>query len=67
MTRLPSGEIRGSEPEPNLLGLGFVVSSVGDGGSDLWYGLAGWSLIMKSAVPRVRGSTAGDPLSLSVV
>jgi hypothetical protein len=67
MTRLPSGEIRGNEPEPNLLGLGFAVSSVGDGGSDLWYGLAGWSLIVKLVVPRVRGSTAGDPLSSSIV
>jgi hypothetical protein len=36
MIRLPSGEIRGDEPEPNLLELGFAVSSVGDGGSALW-------------------------------
>jgi hypothetical protein len=36
MTRLPSGEIRGSELEPNPLGLGFAASGVGDGGSALW-------------------------------
>jgi hypothetical protein len=36
MTRLPSGEIHDGEPEPNPLGLGFVVSGVGDGGSALW-------------------------------
>jgi hypothetical protein len=56
MTRLPSGEICGGEPEPNLLELGFVVSGVGDA-------VVGRSLIMRSVVPRVRGSTASDPLS----
>jgi hypothetical protein len=33
MTRLPSGEIHGGEPEPNLLGLELASSSVDDGGS----------------------------------
>jgi hypothetical protein len=66
MTRLPSGEICGGEPELNLLGLGFVVSGVGDGGSALWYGVAGRTLIVRLVVPYVRGSTAGDPLSSSV-
>jgi hypothetical protein len=64
MTRLPSGEICGGEPEPNPLGLGFVMSGVGDGGSDLWHGLADWSLIMRSVIPRVRGSIVGDPFLL---
>jgi hypothetical protein len=36
MTRLLSGEIRGSELDPKQLGLGFAVSNVGDGGSTLW-------------------------------
>jgi hypothetical protein len=35
MIRLPSGEIRGGEPKPKLLGLGLASSSVGDGGSSL--------------------------------
>jgi hypothetical protein len=56
MTRLSSGEIRGGESEPNPLGLGFAVSDVGDGGSALWYGVAGRSLIVRSTVPLVRGS-----------
>jgi hypothetical protein len=38
MTRLPSGESCGGEPEPNPLGLGFVKFGVGEGGSALWYG-----------------------------
>jgi hypothetical protein len=63
ITRLPSGEICGGEPEPNPVG--FVVSNVGDGGSTLWYGVADRSLIMRSVVPRVRGFTAGDPFSSS--
>jgi hypothetical protein len=36
MMRLPSGESRGSLPNPDPLGLGFVSFGVGDGGSDLW-------------------------------
>jgi hypothetical protein len=36
MTRLPSGEILGGELGPNLLGLGFASSGVGDGGCGLW-------------------------------
>jgi hypothetical protein len=44
MTRLPSGESRGGEPEPNPLGLGFAESGVGEGGSALWYGVVGQSL-----------------------
>jgi hypothetical protein len=36
MIRLPSGESRGSEPEPDPLGLGFASSDVGDSGSTLW-------------------------------
>jgi hypothetical protein len=67
MTRLPRGEICGGEPDPNPLGLGFIMSAVGDGGSSLWYGVAGQSLIMRSALPLVRGSIAGDPLSCSSV
>jgi hypothetical protein len=67
MTRMPSGEICGGEPKPNSLGLGFAVSSVGDGGSSLWYGVASRSPIMRSVIPLVRGSTAGDPLSCSSV
>jgi hypothetical protein len=35
MVRLPSGEIRGGEPKPDPLGLGFVKSGVGKGGSTL--------------------------------
>jgi hypothetical protein len=64
---LPSRESRGGEPEPDPLGLGFVMSDVGDGGSALGWGVAGRSLIMRSVVPRVRGSNANDPLSSSVV
>jgi hypothetical protein len=66
MTRLSSGEIRGGEPEPNLLWLRFAMSSVNDGGSDLWSGVAGWSLIARSVVPCIRGSIAGCPVSSSV-
>jgi hypothetical protein len=47
MTRLPSCEICGDEPDPILLGLGFAVSSVGDGESALWYGVAGQSLFVR--------------------
>jgi hypothetical protein len=36
MMRLPSGESRGGELDPDLLGLGFASSGVGDGGSSLW-------------------------------
>jgi hypothetical protein len=64
---LPIGEICGGEPEPNPLRLGFVMSSVGDGGSALWYGVADRSLIVRSAIPSVRGSTTSDPLSSSSV
>jgi hypothetical protein len=35
MIQLPSGENLGGEPDPNLLGLGFVESGVGEGGSVL--------------------------------
>jgi hypothetical protein len=65
MTRLPSGEICGSESEPNPLGLGFAVFGVGDGGSALWYGVAGRSLIVRSIIPCVTGSTVGASLSSS--
>jgi hypothetical protein len=67
MTRLPSDEIHGGEPVLNPLGLGFAVSGVGDGGSALWYGVVGRSLIVRLATPLVRGSTAGNPLSSSSV
>jgi hypothetical protein len=60
MTQLLSGKILGGELEPDLLGLGFVMSSVGDGGSVRGWGVVGRSLI---AMPRIRGSTIGDPLS----
>jgi hypothetical protein len=66
MTQLPSGENRGGESEPDPLGFGFVVSSVGDGGSALGWEVAGRSLIMRSAMLCVRSSTACDPLSSSV-
>jgi hypothetical protein len=65
--RLPSGESLGGEPDPNPLGLGFVVSGVGEGGSALWNGVAGWSVIDRSVVPLVKGFTAGDPLLSSSV
>jgi hypothetical protein len=45
MTRLPSGEMCGSDPEPNLLGLAY--SGVGNGGSSRWKGVAGRSLIVR--------------------
>jgi hypothetical protein len=61
MMWLPNGESCGSEPDPDPLVLGFAPSGVGDGGSAMWYG--GWSLIVRSIVPLVRGSTVGDPLS----
>jgi hypothetical protein len=48
---LSTSEICGCEAEPDLLGLGFAMSSVGDGGSTLWYGVASQSLIVRSAVP----------------
>jgi hypothetical protein len=67
MTRLPSGESCDGDPEPNPLGLGFVESGVGEGGSAMWYGIISRSLIIRSAVPLVRGSTASDPLSCSSV
>jgi hypothetical protein len=47
MTRLPSGEMCGSDPEANLLGLGLVSSGVGNGGSSRWKGVAGRSLIVR--------------------
>jgi hypothetical protein len=37
MIRFLSGEILGSEPDPNPLGLGFAMSGVGDG--NLLYGM----------------------------
>jgi hypothetical protein len=51
MTRFPSGESFGDgEPEPGPLGLGFLVSGVGDGVS-LWVlGVLDRLLIVKSAV-----------------
>jgi hypothetical protein len=51
MTQLPSGVIRGGEPEPNLLGLGLVSSSVGNGGSGRWKGVVGRSLIVRLPCP----------------
>jgi hypothetical protein len=67
MTWLPSGEILGNESDPNPLGLGFVESSVSEGGSALWNGVAGRSVIEISVVPLVRGSTASDPLLSSSI
>jgi hypothetical protein len=66
MIRLPSGELCGGKPEPDPLGLGFVVSCVGAGGSAPGWEVVCWSLIVRSPMPRVRGSTAGDPLSSSI-
>jgi hypothetical protein len=67
MTWLPSGEIHGGDPKSNLLGLGLASSSVDDGGSGRWKGVASQSLIVRSVVTLARGSTAGDPLSCSSV
>jgi hypothetical protein len=67
MIRLLSGEILGGELDPNPLGLGFAESDIGEGGSALWYGVDGRSLIIRSTVPLVKGSTAGEPLSCSSV
>jgi hypothetical protein len=67
MVRLPSGEILGGKPDLNPLGLRFVMSGVGDGGSALWYGAIGRSLIVRLVIPLVRGSTTNDPLSCSSV
>jgi hypothetical protein len=67
MIQLPSGESLGGEPDPNLLGLGFVDSGVSEGGSALWNDVVGRSVIERSAVPLVRGSTTGDPLLSSSV
>jgi hypothetical protein len=63
MIQFHIGESRDGEPEPDPLGLGFASSGVGDGGSALWLGVADWSVIMRLAVPLVRGSTADDPPS----
>jgi hypothetical protein len=67
MIQFHIGESRDGEPEPDPLGLGFASSGVGDGGSTLWLGVADWSVIMRLAVPLVRGSTADDPLPSSSV
>jgi hypothetical protein len=67
MTRLPSGEICGGDPKPNPLGIGLASFGVGDGGSGWWKGVASRSLIVRSAVPLIRGSTTSDPLSCSSV
>jgi hypothetical protein len=64
MTRLPSGEIRGGEPEPDPLGLGFASSNVGGDGSGRWKGVASQSVIERSTMPLVKGSTVGDPFLL---
>jgi hypothetical protein len=63
MIRLPNGETHGGEPDPDPLRLWFASSGVGDGGFALWYGVIDRSLIVRSAVPLVRGSTTDDPLS----
>jgi hypothetical protein len=57
MTQLPSGESHGGAMEPNPSGLGFAEPGVGEGGSALWYGVVDRSLIVRSVVPLVRGST----------
>jgi hypothetical protein len=67
MMWLPSGESLGGELDPNPLGLGFVESDVGKGGSALWNGVVGWSVIERSTVPLVKGSTTDDPLLSSSV
>jgi hypothetical protein len=67
MIRLPSGESLGGELDSNPLGLGFVESGVREGGSALWNGVADRSVIVRSVVPLVRGSTVGDPLLSSSV
>jgi hypothetical protein len=41
MIQLPSGESLGGEPDPNLLGLGFVDSGVSEGGFALWNDVVG--------------------------
>jgi hypothetical protein len=67
MIRLPSGESLTSEPDPNLLGLGFVESGVGESGSALWNGVVGRSVIERSVVPLVRGSGVSDPFFLHLL
>jgi hypothetical protein len=67
MTWLPSGEIHSGDLESNLLGLGLASFDVGDGGSGRWKGVGTWSLIVRSDMPLVMGSTTGDPLSCSSV
>jgi hypothetical protein len=67
MMHLPSGESLGDEPDPNPLALGFVESGVGEGGSALWNGVVSRSVIERSAVPLVKGSTTGDPFLSSYV
>jgi hypothetical protein len=41
------------------------VSGVGDGGSALGWGVPRRSVIVRSVMPRIRDSTASDPLSPS--
>jgi hypothetical protein len=67
MIQLPSGEILGGELDPNPLGLGFAKSGVSEDGSTLWYGIVGRSLVVKSVIPLVRGSTVGNPFSCSSI
>jgi hypothetical protein len=67
MMWLPSGESLGGELDPNLLGLGFVESGVGEGGSALWNGVADRSVIERSVVALVKGFSIGNPLLSSSV
>jgi hypothetical protein len=67
MMLLPSGESLGGELDPNPLGLGFVKSGVSEGGSALWNGVAGRSVIERSDMPLVKGSTTDDPLLSSSI
>jgi hypothetical protein len=59
MIWLLSGEILGGEPDPNPLG--FVEFGVGEGGSVLWYGVVGRSLIVSSADPLLGVSSLATP------
>jgi hypothetical protein len=67
MTRFPCGErLGGGELEPDPLGLGFLMSDVGDGGSSWVLGIPSRSLIVRLVMRRTSGSTTGDPPPLSV-
>jgi hypothetical protein len=54
------------EPELDRLGLGFLSTDVGDGGSSRVVGVPSRSLIMRLVVHQTSRSTTGDPPLLSI-